>query len=168
LSARRRRRRFEGWCTVQKWKQNCCSQVLSFSISMCVRQIRPIQFWAIFHWHYLILLFSCRYVLIAVWHKRLSIYRMALKALDTPLYTYDLNCQATSAPPVYFSRTRTDTNCSDDQSYRFGVRLKTVSMGSRRPPVPHPLPPPPPPICNAHTLLGSTSVNNKKAKTRSA
>jgi len=71
------------------WRSVCCSkmetklisQVLSFSISMCVRQMRPIHFSAIFHWHYLTrtMLFSCRCVLTVVWHKHLSIYRMAQK-----------------------------------------------------------------------------------------
>jgi len=95
-----------------KMETKLFSQVLSFSISMCVRQMRPIHFSAVFHWHYLTrtMLFSCRYVLTGAWHKHLSISRMAENSLDTPLYTCELKCQATLATPAYLFQYNQDRN----------------------------------------------------------
>jgi len=135
---------------------------------MCVRQMHPIHFAAIFHWLYLTrtMLFSCRYVLTGVWHKHLSIYIEWRKNL-TLLCTH-VNSSIKRRwrhLPTYFSTIRTETICSDDQGYQFGVWTNTVSMSSRRPPIPPPPAPAPPlPTCTAQTLLGSTPGTSQKTK----
>jgi hypothetical protein len=130
-----------------KMETKLFSQVLSFSISMCVRQMRPIHFSAIFHWHYLTrtMFFCCRCVLTGVWRKHLSIYRMAQKITwHSFVYLWSqVSKRRWRHLHTYFSTIITETTCSDGQGYRFGVCTNTVSISSRRPPIPPPPPPPP-------------------------
>lgn len=124
LSARRRRRRFEGWCTVKKRKQNCLVKFFHSAFlcasDKCVLYIYQLSSTGI------ILLVRC-----------FSVADAFLQVYDISIFPYTewrknhltfLCIHVNSSVKrrwrhlhTYFSTIRTETTCSDGQGYRFGV-----------------------------------------------
>ena len=124
LSARRRRRRFEGWCTVQQWKQNCLAKFFHSAFlcgsDKCVQYISQLSSTGT------ILIARCFSVAGALLH---VYYISILPYTEWRKNHLTLLCIHVDSSVkrrwrhvhTYFSTIRKETTCSDGQGYRFGV-----------------------------------------------